>query len=53
MSRYFEETMVIMEKIENKLDLMLELVQAKKDENWKLVDEIVKKLDAITIKNSS
>ena len=53
MSKYFAETMEIMGKIETKLDLMLELIEAKKVENWTLVDEIGAKLDSMKVQTNS
>jgi hypothetical protein len=35
------------DRINDKLDLILELVTAQKAEDWKRVDEVCKKLDAM------
>ena len=35
------------DRINDKLDLILELVTAQKAEDWKRVDEVCKKLDAL------
>ena len=35
----------LMNRINNKLDLLIELIHAQNDEDWKRVDEVCKKLD--------
>jgi c-di-GMP-related signal transduction protein len=44
---YWKEVNESMDRINNKLDLILELVNAKKAEDWNRVDEVCKKLDAM------
>jgi hypothetical protein len=43
----WKEAIESMDRINDKLDLILELVNAKNDEDWKRVDEVCKKLDAM------
>jgi len=52
MDERFKEITDIMGQIENKLDLMLDLINAKNNENWGLVDEIYTKIDEMKSKNS-
>jgi uncharacterized protein Yka (UPF0111/DUF47 family) len=51
MSKHFEEIQEIAEKIERKLDLMLELIEAKNSQDWNRVEEISKQLDEIRAPN--
>jgi hypothetical protein len=43
----WKEVDASLDRINHKLDLILELVNAKKNEDWKRVDEVCKKLDAM------
>jgi len=52
MDERFKEITDIIGQIENKLDLMLDLINAKNNENWDLVDEIHAKMDEMRSKNS-
>ena len=50
MDERFKEITDIIGQIENKLDLMLDLINAKNNENWDLVDEIHAKMDEMRSK---
>lgn len=43
----WKEANASMDRINAKLDLILELVNARKAQDWKHVDEVCKKLDAL------
>ena len=42
----FKDVNDALDRMNDKLDLILELVKAQKAEDWKRVDEVCKKLDA-------
>ena len=44
---HWKESIASMDRINAKLDLILELVKAKKAHDWKKVDEVRKKLDEL------
>ena len=48
MSTYFQETIQICDRIEGKLDLLLELIDAQNKGDKKLEAEICKKLDELS-----
>ncbi len=43
----WKEASASMDRINTKLDLILDLVNAQKAQDWKQVDEVCKKLDAL------
>lgn len=43
----FRDVNVALDRVNDKLDLILELVQAKNAHDWKQVDEVCKKLDEL------
>ena len=47
MSTYSEKAIELARKIELKLDLMLQLIEAQDKEDWALVAEISNKLDSV------